>query len=586
MKLRYLPVTAACAGLLFSACATSEPFETEGFEAEGEEEEDVSTASSAITTVTTPRGTVANANCDLATSKVSLAIGSGYTGASDTVAPWKNLSVTGTFSLASGANGVQVRYWLDGNPATSQTDAVALGAASGTWGWTSTLDCQPHTLTVCAIPYANGSACGNLDAPQSSGYRVCQSLSFRGCSNAVGVIPDANTDCPAGSDTLRRYMDTEDGGDCSAYGWLGRTFVGHNAEQYFCRVDGTRFKPLTACSTDSTRNYAVLKLGTQCPNGSTEFWRFLDNEDNNNDNNYSISSGDASPNVFGNNTKYHFCLFRSASSVSGTIGTFPDIAAPYGVFAPAALVTAGEASTSGHFWSNDENSGNSNSYGTAEGAPPDTAVYAQQIITPGSDTRFYMAKAITSVSPGTGLGCPPPPTIYCGDGLCNGTETSASCAEDCWVAPPPCGSCFAAGTGVTMADGSTRPIEQISAGDHVLAFDLTAGRAEAAPVTDTFVHPAVSDIVLVNGRLTTTTNHPFFANGRWVRADELRVGDELLRLDGRPSRDGYEGFVSEPVTSVESLAAVITTYNLEVDRHHDYFAGGVLVHNKPVCEEQ
>ena len=35
--------------------------------------------------------------------------------------------------------------------------------------------------------------------------------------------------------------------------------------------------------------------------------------------------------------------------------------------------------------------------------------------------------------------------------------------------------------------------------------------------------------VLINGTLRATVNHPFFVNGRWQRADQLKVGDVLVR---------------------------------------------------------
>jgi len=38
--------------------------------------------------------------------------------------------------------------------------------------------------------------------------------------------------------------------------------------------------------------------------------------------------------------------------------------------------------------------------------------------------------------------------------------------------------------------------------------------------------------VLVNGQWRATDNHPFFVNGKWQRADQLRAGDWLFRLDG------------------------------------------------------
>lgn len=147
------------------------------------------------------------------------------------------------------------------------------------------------------------------------------------------------------------------------------------------------------------------------------------------------------------------------------------------------------------------------------------------------------------------------------------------------------GSCFIAGTSVTMADGSTRPIEKLVVGDQVLAYDVEAGRPTPSTVTHTFIHPDTEGLILVNGDIVTTTSHPFFVNGKWVRADALRVGDELVHVG-----DGATALSAGPepaeVTSLESKPGSATTYNIEVATHHNYFAGGVLVHNLKLPLEQ
>jgi hypothetical protein len=59
--------------------------------------------------------------------------------------------------------------------------------------------------------------------------------------------------------------------------------------------------------------------------------------------------------------------------------------------------------------------------------------------------------------------------------------------------------------------------------------------------------------------------------GRWVDAVDLRVGDELLLLDGRVER----------IEHIELYPFFDTVYNFEVDDLHCYAVGrsGILVHN-------
>jgi hypothetical protein len=160
---------------------------------------------------------------------------------------------------------------------------------------------------------------------------------------------------------------------------------------------------------------------------------------------------------------------------------------------------------------------------------------------------------------------------------CNGKDNNCDGIPDST-------QCFVAGTHVAMANGSARSIEQVNVGDWVLGYDLGTQRLVAAPVIMTFVHPLSahsSSIVRINENLRATANHPFYANGQWVSAEDLSPGDSLVMLD---RVDGTDPHVSSGIVSsliVESERE--TTYNIEVAGVHDYFAAGVLVHNKPIC---
>ncbi len=145
--------------------------------------------------------------------------------------------------------------------------------------------------------------------------------------------------------------------------------------------------------------------------------------------------------------------------------------------------------------------------------------------------------------------------------------------------PPPL--CFVAGTPITLADGSSKPIEDVRVGDVVLSYDVA--RAELAPgvVTETFVHEDSDGLVMINEELVATANHPIFSDGDWVRADELGPGSSLLLAHDVDATDGVALVVGPgEVRQVAALQGRATTYNFEVAVHHDYFAGGVLVHNK------
>ena len=67
-----------------------------------------------------------------------------------------------------------------------------------------------------------------------------------------------------------------------------------------------------------------------------------------------------------------------------------------------------------------------------------------------------------------------------------------------------------------------------------------------------------------------------------MRAVDLQVGARLLALDDARPSDGSELAVKPAtITRLSLEAGPRYTYNLHVDGHLGYFAGGVLVHDQP-----
>lgn len=156
-----------------------------------------------------------------------------------------------------------------------------------------------------------------------------------------------------------------------------------------------------------------------------------------------------------------------------------------------------------------------------------------------------------------------PATGYSMALVCSGPRCS-------WVE----GACFTAGTPVHTPAGLV-PIEKISIGDTVLAYNESSKTPTLAPVTNVFHKTWRGLLRIIAGRdtLLATPNHPFYlpGSGRYLPADSLRRGMQLLALTGA-------------LLTVQSVAAVDTTvsvYNFEVAEHHNYYVGeeGVLVHN-------
>lgn len=152
--------------------------------------------------------------------------------------------------------------------------------------------------------------------------------------------------------------------------------------------------------------------------------------------------------------------------------------------------------------------------------------------------------------------------------------------------------CFVAGT-LIHTDKGLVPIEKIKVGDKVLSYNEKTKQYEYKAVAETFT--AIKDNIVklkIAGEkklFTTTTEHPFYIkfkrtyrarnnlvaetneDGEWKTADELKVGDKVLRPDGKWTR----------ILSIERETAPTFVYNFEVEGNHNYFVGeiGVLSHN-------
>ncbi len=144
----------------------------------------------------------------------------------------------------------------------------------------------------------------------------------------------------------------------------------------------------------------------------------------------------------------------------------------------------------------------------------------------------------------------------------------------CAAAQPPADylppHCFAAETQVSMADGTERAISQLKAGDKVLAFDENSKTQTIAQVTHLHSRMAGGYFVL-NDKIKVTEEHPFYVEGRWVPTSALKLGDNLMSIDGQALK----------LKSKEKISKPIEVFNVTVDQVHTYYAAGILVHNKP-----
>ncbi|MEU6525817.1 polymorphic toxin-type HINT domain-containing protein [Streptomyces sp. NPDC046924] len=146
---------------------------------------------------------------------------------------------------------------------------------------------------------------------------------------------------------------------------------------------------------------------------------------------------------------------------------------------------------------------------------------------------------------------------------------------------------FTPGTKVLMADGSTKPIEDVAIGDRVLATDPETGETAAKTVTAEIKGEGVKHLVKVTldidgdqgaetATVTATDGHPFWVPelGEWIDATDLKTGQWLRNSAGTHVQ----------IAAIKRWTAQhATVYNLTVNNLHTYYvlAGKtpVLVHN-------
>ncbi|MFH8972581.1 ricin-type beta-trefoil lectin domain protein [Streptomyces sp. NPDC017890] len=151
----------------------------------------------------------------------------------------------------------------------------------------------------------------------------------------------------------------------------------------------------------------------------------------------------------------------------------------------------------------------------------------------------------------------------------------------------PINNSFVPGTHVLMADGTTKPIEQVKAGDKVVATDPRTGERRIETVTAEIKGEGLKHLVKVTidtdgaagtktAEVTATDGHPFWVPelGKWLDATDLRSGQWLQTSAG--------AYVQ--ITAVQRWTSPGTTvHNLTVGNAHTYFvaagAAPVLVHN-------
>jgi hypothetical protein len=155
--------------------------------------------------------------------------------------------------------------------------------------------------------------------------------------------------------------------------------------------------------------------------------------------------------------------------------------------------------------------------------------------------------------------------------------------------------CFTGDTLVTLADLTTKRIDQVRVGDKVLSYNEITGEQVISTVQAT-TSPIKNNIVkftLSNGTVVeATTEHPLWeVNKGWcsysppatlrdhkMKVAKIEEGDILLTQEG----------IQVQIVSMELGISreYEQVYNIKLEGHYTYYANGIVVHNEKPANEQ
>jgi transcription elongation GreA/GreB family factor len=152
--------------------------------------------------------------------------------------------------------------------------------------------------------------------------------------------------------------------------------------------------------------------------------------------------------------------------------------------------------------------------------------------------------------------------------------------------------CFPGEMLVAMADGTEKPLEQITAGDIILTTDPITKQATRAAVKELTEHAAKNyalttllviaskesgnEIELTTKLLKATPNHPMVTTSSQKKMSEITIGDEVLCLDEKTNT--YQPF--KVFSKMEAAGGNQKVYNMVVNTGTTFIVNGVVVMQK------
>lgn len=146
--------------------------------------------------------------------------------------------------------------------------------------------------------------------------------------------------------------------------------------------------------------------------------------------------------------------------------------------------------------------------------------------------------------------------------------------------------CFAAGTKITLADNSTKNIEQIRKDDWVLTFDNTTNKLTKTKVSELIKarHSNLLKLKFSDREIITTDDHPFWtADKKWASLNPNKSNNNYEQDTDIKQLDlGDKVFVASEnkfidLIDIEKIVDEQITFTLELTTGNNFIANGLLV---------
>ena len=155
--------------------------------------------------------------------------------------------------------------------------------------------------------------------------------------------------------------------------------------------------------------------------------------------------------------------------------------------------------------------------------------------------------------------------------------------------------CFTAGTLISLANGKKKPIEEIRRGDKILSVNIDkmeVEKDEVIEISRATMHRKI--VVKVEGvdEIHTTRHHPLYVEGKGWAVFDKNYAEKHLELKVKSLKEGDSVYVVDDlggrllkrtIKTIIQTDDIVEMYTLaNVKKNNNFFANGILVHNKKV----